>query len=214
MKILYSTLVLLLSVFIFSCEKKDDLPPILTLNGNDSVAVILNSKYKDEGAFATDEKDGNITANIFIVNTVNEDKIGVYTVTYSVVDKAGNEAKPLTRWVLVYNQGYTYSGYYALKETQIYPGSETCQYQIAANADSTRNYGLVFSSLACNFGQPVFAQIQNSTIILPFQLLANTVSSFSIQGNGTINDTLISINYTLTENDSTELWNATFEKLK
>jgi len=214
MKILFLVLLLILSFLIYSCQKKDDLPPVLTLNGSDSVAIALNSNYNDEGAFATDEKDGNITANIYIVNTVNENKIGEYTVTYSVIDKAGNEAKPLTRRVLVYNQGYIYSGYYALKETQVYPLNKTCQYEIAANVDSTINYGLVFSSFACNFSQLVFMQTQNPTVILPYQVLADATSSFSIQGNGTINDTLISINYTLTKNDSTELWNATFKRLK
>ena len=43
---------------ILSCQKKDDIPPILTLKGTDKVSLVLNSTYIDAGATATDETDG------------------------------------------------------------------------------------------------------------------------------------------------------------
>ena len=178
------------------------------------MSIILNSVYNDAGATATDETDGNISSNIYIDNQVNEDKIGEYTVTYQVVDQAGNEANPITRWVSVYNEGYIYSGNYSLKETRVYPSNAVCQYDIATNVDSTINFGLIFSSFACDFGVPVFAQVSDTTIILPYQVMADSLTSLSLQGHGYINDSLIYIDYTLTKNDSTELWNATFERLK
>ena len=87
------------------------------------IVHILNSVYNDAGATATDETDGNISSNIYIDNQVNEDKIGEYPVTYRVVDQAGNEANPITRWVSVYNEGYIYSGNYSLQETRVYPSN-------------------------------------------------------------------------------------------
>ncbi len=105
MKIYYPVLLFICTVILFACQKNDDVPPILTLNGQDSLSTILNSVYNDAGATATDETDGNISSNIYIDNQVNEDKIGEYTVTYHVVDQAGNEANPITRWVSVYNEG-------------------------------------------------------------------------------------------------------------
>jgi hypothetical protein len=206
--------IILIIIIIIGCQKKDDLPPILTLNGEDTLYVVLNSEYDDPGAVATDETDGNITSNVYTGSIVNVDEIGEYTVIYKVVDQAGNEAKPLTRWIFVYNQGYIYSGYYSLKETQVYPESITCQYEIATNVDSTINFGLIFSSFACDYGEMVFAQVSDTTIVLPYQVLADSLISFSIQGNGYINDSLIYINYTLTKNNTTELWNTTFERLK
>jgi hypothetical protein len=214
MKILTPILLFIFLIIIMSCQKKDDLAPLLTLKGSDTIVHILNSKYTDEGATATDETDGNISSNIYIDNQVNENKIGEYTVTYHVVDQAGNEANPITRWVSVKNQGDIYSGYYSLKEIQLYPSNALCQYDIATNVDSTINFGLTFSSFACDFGEMVFAQVNDTIIVMSYQVLADSITSFSLQGNGYINDTLIQINYTLTKDNSTELWNATFERLK
>lgn len=212
MKILFPTLLFIFLIIIMSCQKKDDLAPLLTLKGSDSIVHNLNSKYVDEGATATDETDGNISSNIYIDNQVNENKIGGYTVTYHVVDQAGNEANPITRWVSVKNQGEIYSGYYSLKETQFYPSTAVCQFDIATNVDSTINFGLTFSSFACDFGEMVFAQVSDTSIILPYQVIADSVTSFTLQGSGFINDSIININYTLTKNNIPELWNATFER--
>jgi hypothetical protein len=214
MKNILPVLFLIFSVIFFGCQKNDTNPPILTLNQSDTIFHILNAKYNDAGATATDEIDGNITSNIYVDNLVNENKIGEYTVTYHVIDKAGNEAKPLTRWVFVYNQGYIYSGYYSLKETNVYPENNICQYDVFINTDSAINYGLTFNSFACNFGIPVFAQVSDTVIVLPFQILDDSNASFNLQGNGYINDTLIHINYTLTKGNSIELWDASFERYK
>jgi hypothetical protein len=214
MKVIYQVLIIIFLIVFFACQKKDEIPPVLTLKGQDSLNVILNTVYTDPGATATDETDGNVSSDIYTKSTVDENKIGEYTVTYYVVDEAGNEAKPLTRWVFVYNQGYIYSGYYTVNETRVYPENFNCQYEIATNVDSTINYGLVFSNFACNFGNRVFAQVVDTTIILPYQVLEDSLSSFIVQGNGYINDSLIYLNYTLTKSNSTELWNASFERLK
>jgi hypothetical protein len=214
MKLFNSVLIFTLSVIFFACQKKDEIPPILALKDADTLYHVLNSTFKDPGATATDETDGNISSSIYVDNQVNENKVGEYTVTYRVVDQAGNEAKPLTRWVFVKNQGYYYSGLYNTKETQIFPGNENCEYNILVLADSSINFGLSFSNLTCNFGGPAFTQVNDTVIILPYQVLTDTIKSISIQGNGKINDTLMQINYTLTDGDLTELWKATFERQK
>lgn len=41
---------------------------------------------------ATDNKDGNITSKVKVNSSVNTDKAGKYTVTYSVTDEAGNSS--------------------------------------------------------------------------------------------------------------------------
>ena len=208
--------VLLLTFFIIfiGCKKRDDIPPTLTLNGSDTVFQVLNSTYKDAGATATDDIDGNITSNIYISDKVNEDKIGEYTVTYHVVDEAGNEAYPITRRVFVYNQGYIYSGVYSLIESLLYPGNDNCLYDVFINVDSTVNFGLTFNTFACDFGQPVFVQVTDTVVVMPYQILEDSISSMSLQGSGYINDTLIQISYTAAKGTSTELWNATFKRYK
>lgn len=207
-------LIIFAGLWISGCKEKDEIPPVLTINESDTLYHVLNSVYRDPGATATDETDGNISANIYTDNGVNEDKVGEYTVTYRVVDEAGNEAKPLTRWVFVYNQGSFYSGIYNVNETQIYPANGNCEYSIFLVADSVINYGLVFSSFVCGTDNPVFTQVSDTILVLPLQLLADTGSTIGIQGYGIINDTLIQLNYTRTEDDIIELWNATIERQK
>ncbi|MCB9807151.1 DUF5011 domain-containing protein [Candidatus Peribacteria bacterium] len=48
----------------------------------------FGSVYSDAGATASDNVDGDITANIITVNPVNTNVLGSYTVTYNVSDAA------------------------------------------------------------------------------------------------------------------------------
>ncbi len=79
----------------------DTTPPTITLLGNSPVTVELGSTYTDAGATASDNVDGNITTSIVIVNPVDTNTIGTYTITYNVQDAAGNNAIQVTRTVNV-----------------------------------------------------------------------------------------------------------------
>ncbi len=87
----------------------DTTPPTITLLGNATLSIALNTAYTDAGATASDNTDGNITASItttitFAGNTVgavNPNTAGVYTIAYNVSDMAGNQATPVTRTVTV-----------------------------------------------------------------------------------------------------------------
>ena len=46
---------------------------------------------------ASDNYDGDITADIVTVNNVDTSVIGSYTVTYNVTDSSGNAASEVTR---------------------------------------------------------------------------------------------------------------------
>ena len=75
--------------------------PVITLLGNTTVDIEVGTTYADSGATATDNYDGNITSSIVIVNNVDSDKIGAYTVTYNVSDSSNNDAIEVTRTVNV-----------------------------------------------------------------------------------------------------------------
>ena len=83
--------------------QKDEEGPVLTLNGDESIYVLLHERYVEEGAKATDNCDGDLTSEITISGEVNTDKEGEYTLTYSVKDKSGNESSK-TRKVYVYQK--------------------------------------------------------------------------------------------------------------
>ena len=99
----------LLIVFtIFSltaCTSSDDATdtaaPIISLLGTNPVDVFIGKTYTDAGASASDAEDGDITANIETVNSVDPSIAGTYAVTYNVSDAAGNAATEVTRTVNV-----------------------------------------------------------------------------------------------------------------
>lgn len=79
---------------------KDTEKPTIKLKGDAKVYLNLNEKYVEMGATATDKVDGDLTEKIEITGKVDIKKVGTYTITYKVKDKAGNESTA-TRKVIV-----------------------------------------------------------------------------------------------------------------
>lgn len=75
--------------------------PIITLLGENPITIELGAVYTDAGVTASDDVDGDITANIITVNPVNSNIVGVYIITYNVADLSGNPAPEVTRTVNV-----------------------------------------------------------------------------------------------------------------
>ncbi len=75
-----------------SQTEKDTKKPTITLFGAETVKTTLGKKYKDKGATAKDNVDGDITDKIKTTSDVDTSKEGTYKVTYTVSDKAGNTA--------------------------------------------------------------------------------------------------------------------------
>ncbi len=71
----------------------DTASPVITILGNNPATVLQNSIYTDAGATATDDFDGDITANIQVVGLpIDTATLGAKTITYTVADSAGNNA--------------------------------------------------------------------------------------------------------------------------
>ncbi len=75
--------------------------PIITLIGYNPIEIAQGEVYIDAGATAFDSLDGDITANIVVVDPVDTSVEGTYTITYNVMDAAGNVAAEVTRTVNV-----------------------------------------------------------------------------------------------------------------
>ena len=84
-----------------SVNVTDTTAPVITLVGDTQITVEVGSTYTDLGATASDNYDGDITADIVTVNNVDTSVIGTYTVTYNVTDSSGNDATEVTRVVNV-----------------------------------------------------------------------------------------------------------------
>ena len=71
-------------------KEKDKTPPVITLNGANSMEIIQGTAYTEAGATAIDNKDGKV--EVTITGSVNINTVGTYIITYTAKDKAGNIA--------------------------------------------------------------------------------------------------------------------------
>lgn len=107
----FLSLIIILFYFIFAFDiaraeeslpsEVDIVPPVISLVGEASLVLNVGDAYVEAGATASDDVDGDLTANILISGTVDTAVAGDYTVSYSVVDLAGNSATPVIRQVVV-----------------------------------------------------------------------------------------------------------------
>ena len=204
--------IIVLLLMFFSCQRVDDTAPILILNGDTLVTHFLNTPYTDAGCNATDETDGNISQNVYVDNPVNVDRIGYYTVTYRVVDEAGNEAVPVTRTVRVINQAYPWNHDFSVFEETTSGTYDSCSYISSILADSSVNYRIVFYGFACNDDVSAFADVSDTLLVLPYQEYADSLMFMSLQGSGWIQDSTIFLEYQRKTDGITSYWNATFNR--
>lgn len=213
--LLVISIIIMVSGFIvFSCKKNDDVAPIITLIGADSIkSQPLNQVYVDQGATAMDETDGDISENVFVESDVNVDRLGWYTVTYNVVDEGGNSALPISRKVRVINQGYDHDGDFLAHEFKVHPEKDSCIYNTFFDLDSLVNLRMVFTNFACEDSLNVYAEMSGSLLEIPLQFIEDSTHRMSFQGSGFINDTLIYLEYLKTTDSSSSTWNSTFTRL-
>ena len=62
----------------------------LTLLGKETVIVVQSRKYEEPGFTATDNFDGDLTANVTVTGEVDTKTLGEYVLTYTVTDSFGN----------------------------------------------------------------------------------------------------------------------------
>ncbi len=176
-------------LMIFSaCETEDLVNPVITLSGADTIEIVLNDAagFTDPGATATDDKDGDITAQIITTGTVDVTKIGSYELTYSVSDNAGNQASVKRIVNVIVNQA-TYAGVWNVKEVITGTNPDTAWVYSATAAASGTN---VMKLLITNFGgfanftaDVVFDKFGNFTI--PNQQVIGASEPATIEGEST-----------------------------
>lgn len=71
---------------------KDNEKPSIELKGG-NISIYVGSGYKEPGYTAFDNCDGDITEKVISTGTVDTQKVGTYTISYSVKDSANNEDK-------------------------------------------------------------------------------------------------------------------------
>ena len=79
---------------------KDKTNPSIELVGSDVSYLYVGDNYNELGYKASDNCDGDITSKVKVSNNINTKKVGDYSVTYTVSDKANNTYK-VVRKVIV-----------------------------------------------------------------------------------------------------------------
>lgn len=85
----------------FTVTVEDTTSPVISLNGDAVVEVIIDTVYIDAGATAEDIVSGDLTGSLVVANSVNTSSLGSYAITYNVSDSAGNPASEVLRTVNV-----------------------------------------------------------------------------------------------------------------
>jgi peptidoglycan/xylan/chitin deacetylase (PgdA/CDA1 family) len=71
----------------------DTVKPEINLKGHEQVTIYTGAEYKEEGAIATDNYDGDISSKIIISGEVDTKKVGTYTIKYYVQDSSANSSE-------------------------------------------------------------------------------------------------------------------------
>ena len=70
----------------------DEVEPVIKLKGDSSTFLVIGTDYRELGATASDNYDGDLTSKIEVdTSELNKDKLGEYKVHYKVKDSSGNE---------------------------------------------------------------------------------------------------------------------------
>ncbi len=105
------------SIVYREAKEEDKTKPVIKLKGDSSIYVKLNGSYKEKGASASDNCEGDITDKIKISGSVNTKKAGEYKLTYNVEDQKGNKAS-VVRKVFVYQKNNSSSSNNTSKNTK------------------------------------------------------------------------------------------------
>jgi hypothetical protein len=195
--ILSAVVLLTSSAILTSCKKDDVTAPVVTVSGGD-MTVSLQGTFTDPGATANDNKDGNIATSVS--GSVDVNHTGVYEITYTATDAAGNSASA-SRNVTVVNDLDAMTGVYSCTITTGTPYTYTQTITASSTVNKRLNFGK-FGDYSNNTG--IYADVNNtgttSPITLPSQTaiqVGNPASDRTFSGTGArTNTTTFGLTYT------------------
>lgn len=214
-------------MFITSCGTEDLSTPVIVLEGDDPFIVELGDTYTDPGFTATDDEDGDVTANVIVDDSdVNTEEIGEYSVEYAVTDAAGNVGTA-TRTVRVVMGKADYLGTYQVSEVCDMDGDgikgeagvpfEINDYTVTITSGGDANELLFDNFGAYEVVVPVFFDGDlNELLTVDDYLVPGTSVYFNADGEittGTTSDIEFTMSYTAQDGATIIPCDATFVKM-
>jgi hypothetical protein len=175
----------------------DITPPVVTLNGSNPIDISLGAIFTDPGATSFDDVNGAVSvfSNTSNINP-NVNKIGVYIITYTAHDAAGNTGTA-QRTVRVKNDAENFAGTYDVHDSIT---GIVFLYSQIITVDSVINNQLHFS-LFCDYAnnRNIYAtKSGNGDLVIPTQTAVNIGSGSSFCDVAT--HQFGSVNYSATSN--------------
>ncbi len=143
--------------------------PKISLFGNQTVIITLNSPYFEVGYSAFDVEDGNLTSQVIVTNPLNINLQGNYKISYVVTDSDGNKDS-VVREVIMQNSLFALSNTYNCSSTNLQTGVVHSWIGALSASDTLNNYGKIFKISDCFMANPVFFyDAIKDSIFLPSQ---------------------------------------------
>ncbi len=101
-----------INILKFTIKNTDKEIPVITLNGEATITLLVGDGYSDAGAVVSDDIDTNRT--ILLNGIVNTSVAGTYTLEYTATDLSGKSAIPVRRTVVVNNRPSSSGGYISI----------------------------------------------------------------------------------------------------
>jgi len=184
--------------FVFNaCKSEDTIAPVVTLTGNPTYDVILNSpaSWVDPGATSKDDKDGDLSSTIKVTGTVDKNLAKEYTITYSSTDAAGNTGTA-TRKVTVYNEAKDIVGTYQVDDVS---NGVSSKYTENVTVSLIVNNKIHFAKFGNYSNGAVYGNVVGNSITIPSQTIKCGLPPYdynhTFSGTGTFTTTTISISY-------------------
>lgn len=154
---------LLLSATFISCAKQT--PPTITLKGDENTYLLIGDAYVESGATATDYRGKDISDEIDILGSV-DNNAGFYQIDYLVSDKKGNTSI-VSRNVTRGFRNTDVAGTYDVNHS-------------ANNGGGTYNFT---GTITANTGDDISFTIDNSNCIVAPVVLTATMNEGALQFN-------------------------------
>ncbi len=162
--------------------------PKISLFGNQTVIITLNSPYFEVGYSAFDVEDGNLTSQVIVTNPLNINLQGQYNISYVVTDSDGNKDS-VVRKVIMKNSLSELSNIYNCSSTDLQSGVVHNWIGALSSSDTLNNFCKIFKISDCFMANPVFFYdaVKDSIFLAPQTFLCITATdtlNHTFEGKG------------------------------
>ena len=154
--------------------------PIITLNGDDVIEIIVNNDYQELGVNVKDNVDLDLNDKVIIENNVDTKKVGEYQIKYQVEDSSKNKSevirtikvidniapsinlKGAKKITVKVNENYEDEGYTAIDN---YDGDITKNVKVEKNVDFSKvgTYSIKYS---CSDSSSNYAEVYRTIEVI------------------------------------------------